>query len=404
MSQCQMLPSAAHRLKFATAFAFHCLCAQIHLMTRINHQSVSIAPDHNRSTLSKGQKTFNSLIQQIEKRRLRLRAWESVTPTFQQRYTNDFLPLEQNSTDLQIQMVHCLDRAYEQKGLTNAERRKLAAVITNLAGPLADEDDGLKAIYNKYSTTDYDSETAAEIDSMKFMLEAVLGVELGDDVDMSSPEDLLQRAQAHMEQQQAEATTEAAAREARRAKRKKSPKQLAAEARAQEEQAQISLSIREVYRKLASALHPDRETDPQERERKTKLMQRVNEAYNKNNLLQLLELQLELEHIDQHSINSLSEDRLKHYKKILKEQVRELDQEIQHVETAFRHSYGFDPFESLSPNTVLRHLAAEMTNLRHNIRALQDDLIAFKDIKKLKLGLKSFKLEPRVPDFDLMPF
>ncbi|WP_434032833.1 hypothetical protein [Cupriavidus sp. a3] len=45
-----------------------------------------------------------------------------------------------------------------------------------------------------------------------------------------------------------------------------------------------------------------------------------------------------------------------------------------------------------------------MTNLRHNIRALQDDLIAFKDIKKLKLGLKSFKLEPRVPDFDLMPF
>ncbi|WP_042876400.1 J domain-containing protein [Cupriavidus necator] len=373
-------------------------------MTRINNQSVSIAPDHNRSTLSKGQKTFNSLIQQIEKRRLRLRAWESVTPTFQQRYTNDFLPLEQNSTDLQIQMVHCLDRAYEQKGLTNAERRKLAAVITNLAGPLADEDDGLKAIYNKYSTTDYDSETAAEIDSMKFMLEAVLGVELGDDVDMSSPEDLLQRAQAHMEQQQAEATTEAAAREARRAKRKKSPKQLAAEARAQEEQAQISLSIREVYRKLASALHPDRETDPQERERKTKLMQRVNEAYNKNNLLQLLELQLELEHIDQHSINSLSEDRLKHYNKILKEQVRELDQEIQHVETAFRHSYGFDPFESLSPNTVLRNLAAEMTNLRHNIRALQDDLIAFKDIKKLKLGLKSFKLEPRVPDFDLMPF
>lgn len=73
-------------------------------------------PDHNRSTLSKGQKTFNSLIQQIEKRRLRLRAWESVTPTFQQRYVNDFLPLEQNSTDLQIEMVHCLDRAYEQRG------------------------------------------------------------------------------------------------------------------------------------------------------------------------------------------------------------------------------------------------------------------------------------------------
>jgi hypothetical protein len=387
-----------------TDFAFRRFFAQIQLMARTNHQSVSIAPDHNRSTLSKGQKTFNSLIQQIEKRRMRLRAWESATATFHQRYVNDFLPLEQSSADLQIQMVHCLDRAYEHKGLTKAERRKLAAVITNLAGDLAGEDDSLKAIYNKYSTTDYDSETAAEIDGMKSMLEAVLGVELGDDVDMSSPEDLLQRAQAHIEQQQAEATTEAAAREARRAKRKKSPKQLAAEARAQEEQAQLSLSIREVYRKLASALHPDRETDPQERERKTKLMQRVNEAYNKNNLLQLLELQLELEHIDQHSINGIGEDRLKHYNKILKEQVRELDQEIQHVETAFRHSYGIDPFEDLSPQTLLRNLAADMKDLRLNIRTLEHDLAAFEDIKNLKGWLRTFKLAPSAPVFDEMPF
>ena len=51
----------------------------------------------------------------------------------------------------------------------------------------------------------------------------------------------------------------------------------------------MSQSIREVYRKLAGALHPDRESDPQERERKTALMQRVNQAYAKNNLLQLLD-------------------------------------------------------------------------------------------------------------------
>ncbi len=78
--------------------------------------------------------------------------------------------------------------------------------------------------------------------------------------------------------------------------------------------------------------------DPQERERKTALMQRANQAYQKNNLLQLLELQLELEHIDQSSINSLSEDRLKYD---LKKQLRELGQEILHVEIGFRHSWGY---------------------------------------------------------------
>jgi hypothetical protein len=377
-------------------------------MTRTNLRSVSIAHDQDKPALSKGQKTFNSLIKQIEKRRGRLRAWETVTPTFQKQYVNELLPLERTSTTLQIRMVHFLDQAYAQKELTKAERRKMAIVIANLAGDLIDEDEDegkeLKAIYDKYSPTNYDSQMAAEVDGMKSMLETVLGVDLGDDLDLSSPEDLLQRAQAHIQQGQAEAAAKNAERDVQRAKRKKSPKQQAAEARAQEQQAQISLSIREVYRKLASTLHPDREPDPQERDRKTRLMQRVNEAYQKNNLLQLLELQLELEHIDQHALNSMSEERLKHYNTILKEQVRELDQEILHVESAFRYAYGIDPFEPVSPDTVLRNLAVDLKELRLNIRTLEQDLAAFEDIKNLKRWLKRIQLIPAASTFDAMPF
>jgi hypothetical protein len=377
-------------------------------MTRTNLRSVSIAHDHDKPALSKGQKTFNSLIKQIEKRRGRLRAWETVTPTFQKQYVNELLPLERTSTTLQIRMVHFLDQAYAQKELTKAERRKMAIVIANLAGDLIDEDEDegkeLKAIYDKYSPTNYDSQMAAEVDGMKSMLETVLGVDLGDDLDLSSPEDLLQRAQAHIQQGQAEAAAKNAERDVQRAKRKKSPKQQAAEARAQEQQAQISLSIREVYRKLASTLHPDREPDPQERDRKTRLMQRVNEAYQKNNLLQLLELQLELEHIDQHALNSMSEERLKHYNTILKEQVLELDQEILHVESAFRYAYGIDPFEPVSPDTVLRNLAVDLKELRLNIRTLEQDLAAFEDIKNLKRWLKRIQLIPAASTFDAMPF
>ena len=371
-------------------------------------QSVSIAPDHNKPVLSKGQKTFNSLIRQIEKRRKQLRAWEAVTPTFQQQYVSELLPLEQTSTALQIRMVHCLDQAYAQKELTKAERRKMAFVIVDLAGDLInqDEDEGkeLKAIYDKYSPTNYDSQMAAEVDAMKSMLETVLGVDLGDDLDLSSPEELLQQAQAHMQQTQAEWIAKNEEQDVRRAKRKKSPRQQAAEARAQEQQAQISLSIREVYRKLASALHPDRETDPQERDRKTRLMQRVNEAYQKNNLLQLLELQLELEHIDQHALSSMSEERLKHYNTILKEQVRELDQEIFHVESAFRHAYGIDPFEPVSPDSIVRNLAVDLKDLRRNIRTLEQDLAAFEDIRNLKLWLKRIQLISAASTFDAMPF
>lgn len=56
-------------------------------MTRTNLKSVSIAPDHNTPTLSKGQKAYNTLIRQIENRRARLSAWDAVGPAER---VNDF--------------------------------------------------------------------------------------------------------------------------------------------------------------------------------------------------------------------------------------------------------------------------------------------------------------------------
>ena len=375
-------------------------------MTRTNLRSISIASDLSQSNLSKGHKAFNTLIKQIEKRRARLSAWETAMPAFHRKYLSEFAPLEQTSIDLRTKLVHRLDQAYAQKGLTKSERRTIADLISDLAGELVvqSDDPELKSIYNRYSESDFDSEAAAELDDMKSALEAMLGVELGDDVDMSSPEDVLQRAHAQMEQLQAQDALENQAREARRAKRKKTPRQLAAEAREQVEQAELSLSIREVYRKLASALHPDRETDPQERERKTTLMQRANQAYSKNSLLQLLELQLELEHIDQSAINNIGEDRLKHYNKILKEQVGELDHEILHVENGFKHSYGIPPFIEVSPGTIMRNLAADIFSLQESLHALEHDLLVFDDVKQLKGWLKSVKRSFATPRFDDMPF
>ncbi|CAG9175616.1 hypothetical protein LMG23992_03003 [Cupriavidus laharis] len=378
-------------------------------MARPNPTPVIIAPGHNKPTLSKGQKTFNRLIKQIEERRARLSAWEAVTHEYHQKYVSKLLPLEETCKSLRTRMVQLLDRTYAEKAITKTERRKLDRIIAELAGELVgeDEDAEMKAIYNRHSQSDYDGEVAAETREMKAMLEEILEVNLGDDLDMFSPDDLMQRTQAHLEQLVADAEAEDQAQQDRRARRRKSARQVAAEARAQEEEEQISLSIREVYRKLASALHPDRETDPLERERKTALMQRVNQAYARRNLLELLELQLELEHIDQHSINSISEDRLKHYNKILKEQLAELDQEILFVEARFADSYDILSFVALSPNTVMRDLDDDIAELKLAVDQLESDLVLFKDIKQVKAWLKTIKARPTRPsfdDFDEIPF
>ncbi|WMY10950.1 J domain-containing protein [Paraburkholderia phenoliruptrix] len=375
-------------------------------MTKTIRQAVSIAPGHNKPNLSRGQKAFNTLIRQIEKRRERLRAWEAVRPTFQKRYVDELLPLVRESTDLQGKMVHRLDSAWEQKGLTKTERRTISQLITGLAGDLIDEseDAQLKVIFNKHSRSDYDSEAAAEREDMKTALEAMLGIELGDDFDMNSPDEVLQRVHASMEEQQAQQAADSHAREERRSKRKKSAKQLAAQAQKDAEQAEVSKSIREVFRKLASALHPDREADPMERERKTALMQRANQAYARNDLLTLLELQLEMEHIDQGTINDISEGRLKHYNKVLKEQLAELDEEILHIEFGFKESYGIAPFIDVSPGTVLRNLTNDIAAVRQGIRELETDLLVFQDVKQIKSWLKQLKRRQASVRFDEMSF
>lgn len=374
-------------------------------MTTTHLKTVNIAKAHDQLRLSKNQKTFNTLIRQIEQARARLAAWEAVETTYKQKYTVELAPLFKDAEALQIKMVHRLDKANDQASLSKTERRKLAAIIADSVRDilLTRDDADLKAIFNKYSDVDYDDAQAAGQTELKSALEDVLGFELDDDIDLRSPDDLL--AHAHQKINEAQAQEDAAreAWQAQHAKRKMSPKQLAAEAREQVEAQQLRQSIREIYRKLASALHPDREPDAQERERKTALMQRVNQAYDQNNLLLLLQLQLELEQIDQAHINNVSEDRLKHYNKILREQLAELQHEITRVESGFMTQTLLDPFAAITPDNVMRDLGAQITSIKRAIRDLKRDLLAFGDIQNLKAWLKTWR-QPRRDAFNDFPF
>lgn len=51
--------------------------------------------------------------------------------------------------------------------------------------------------------------------------------------------------------------------------------------------------LREIYRALVRRLHPDREPEPQRRQQKTELLQQVNDAYRRGDLLALLDLQVD---------------------------------------------------------------------------------------------------------------
>ena len=349
--------------------------------------------------LNKDQKAFNTLIKKIDARRAELADWGEAIPLFKQRYVSELLPLRDRETALHIQLALSLDMAHGQKGVTKGEKRKLSTMIAELALLVLarKDDDQIKALYNTHSQSDFDVEEAARQNDMKSMLEEMLGMDLGDDIDLNSPDEVMQRLESQFRAQHE-------AGQGQTAPRKKTAKQLARDAQREAEEKQMSQSIREVYRKLASALHPDREPDPVERQRKTELMQRANEAYEKGNLLQLLELQLQLEHINQTHLATLGEERLKHYIKILKGQLGELEAEIQHVEYGFAAEFGLSPFERLRPHELMPMLHADLADCEINIRRVQAELDNVGDPKQLKAWLKTITLRrQRTTDLDF-PF
>lgn len=362
-------------------------------MTHPKSKIVRIVEPKGQSNLSKAQKTFNKLIKKIDAQRQALEAWQAVIPLYQQRYASEFDPLLRSFDEHRAKLVHLFDAAYSDKALTKTDKAKIKDIICPIVAELiANGNDELKSIYNKYGETDFDAETDEAHEAMKSMMEDMLGVELDEDVDFSSPEKIFEHVGEKMSQQQVQEETLQQEYEERRNKRKKSAKELAKEARQQADEQNVSQSIREVFRKLASALHPDKEQDPSERARKTALMQRVNVAYGNKDLLQLLELQLEVEQIDQSMINSISEDRLKHYNKVLAEQSVELQQELDEVDFSFRAQFNFSPRVSLSPAKAMNNLQTDIKHIQYDITMLERDLASFQNIKNLKAWLKTYRI------------
>jgi hypothetical protein len=343
-------------------------------------------------TLSKAQQAFNTLVKKIEIRRHELAQWQATVDQYQQKLASSYRPLMTRFNQQKTAFVLALDQALghmeQRKGLTRTERAAVEDIICNLAEQLLSgsetQDDAVKEIYNRYHEVDFDAQEAQAVSAFKAGLERDLGVELDDWPEDATPAEVLAQLRAKMTGLEDEQ---------RPPPKKKTAKQLAREANQKAEEDQTSLSIREVYRKLASALHPDREPDEAERERKTGLMQRVNLAYAKKDLLKLLELQLELEHIDEHTIAGLSEDRLKHYSKVLKEQVKELEQEIAQLEHPLKAQFHVHPYQTLSYKSVMPLLMRDMADLQRHINQIKQDMRVLGDPPAFKVWIKAYKRE-----------
>jgi hypothetical protein len=369
-------------------------------------QALQVLDANRARPKSKVQQRFARLRKQVDRCKQRLRAWYDARPALARElaaYNALFETYQRITHDL----VCLLDRVYLDPRFTKPERKKLQALICEMAGDLLAEPghDDLKPIYNRHHRGDFDAEAAlddaAAAHAMKSMMEEMFGVDFGN-ADVSSVDKLRRFAetQLHAFEQAQEQVRE------RRARRKKSAKQLAKEAQREAEKAKAGRVLQEVYRQLAVALHPDLEQDPGERARKTELMQQVNIAYEAGDLLRLLELQLRLEQLDPDHANEVAEDRLRHYNTILGQQLKELEMELLDLEMPWRLELSLSPSAPISPVQLVARISSDREKLQHQSDALRRDLESFQDLTRLKAWLASPAARPgrgRAEQDDLFP-
>jgi hypothetical protein len=352
--------------------------------------SLRIAEPITTGPVLRARKRFNTLIKKLEAARLRLAAWKEAMPAIMRQAEQEFEPLAQAYSVHQRALVLLLDQMFLHKSMGKKNRAKLADLICSIAlEVLADDDDAeLKDIYNRHSGGDFDAEADQDSAAFKGMMESILGVQMNADVDLRSPEAMLEALAAQLgrrvDQEQQAAQVKAATR----------CKPASARAREQRHAAEadrLKQTVRDIFRKLVSELHPDREPDAAERARKTALMQRVNAAYAANDLLGLLELQLEIEQIDQAGLDNLSEERIKQYNKILDGQLREIERETASIEYSAAMEMGRQARGRLTPQALLRCLNVDIVEMRAKLQAIVAELEEFRDVNKLKAWLKTYR-------------
>lgn len=362
--------------------------------------AIRIAAPAAAGPLSRVRKQFNSLVKKLEAERARLALWRDELPKIHALADSEYSPWAQTFDAHRRRLLLLLDQACSDKTMGKKDREKLADVICSTALDLmetSEEDEAVKELYNKHSGCDFDQDMEAEQAFMRKMVGAMTGVELDDDTDLSSPRAFFEAMQDKMEQREREAGVQQEQSGADRAAKPAKPS--AREARHQAEELKLKQSVRDIFRKLASALHPDRETDPAERVRKTALMQRANVAYAANDLLGLLELQLEADQIDQTGLDNLGDDRIKQYNRILDGQVNEIKSEIMALETTFSLDMGWEFGRRRTPKAMMQGLRADIAAMRANVKYIEADLDAFSDRKKLKAWLKEYRIVANDPGY-----
>ncbi len=367
----------------------------------MSHHALVITPKSEKD-LSKLQKQFNANIKKINELKQRLQEDEASLRLIVTRIQSDIIPVEQKHFDKITELVYVFDKHHDDPFFKKKEKEKIADFIIHKSQELIEGtgNEALKTLYDKYADEPFDDMDAeaenATAEMMKNMMSSMFGVEFEEDANVSDPQKMQEYMERKMEEKQAEA-------QAKKAKKQKTEKQIEKEEKIKAEAKNVSKAARSIYTDLVKAFHPDRERDETERDRKTEIMKRVTQAYEKDDLFELLRLKIELQGSDIESL-TMADEQLKYYNKTLKEQVRELEENLWQLRMQGTTG-GQDLLTRFGGDekTMKAKITRQVNQLKNNIKMIEQDILALGVKENMRRFLKNYQIQDDFDD-DFMDF
>ncbi|QHE83780.1 hypothetical protein [Hydrogenophaga sp. BPS33] len=339
--------------------------------------------------LSPAARAYNLQLARIDKLKSQLAELEALAQRHRAERHAALEPLRRQLARERHRLVLALDGHLQGKLLSRVQADTARTVLCRLARTLAEAgDDAMRDLHDRHSPRTLAQSQQAEADALREKWTAVLGEPLEDDDPSWSAEQLLRAGMARWRRAQEEAQErrrEAA--QARRARKKPGAAQLQDQA----ERHDADTLLRRLFRQLASALHPDRESDPQARLRKTALMSEANAAYEKRDLVALLQIQARAELADPQAVHALSDERLASLTRLLKAQVADLERERAARQNALADEFELPDGMSPNANSLLQVRIDQTRALDAAVARLADDLAQAADPARLKRWLNALR-------------
>ncbi|PIT82404.1 hypothetical protein [Limnohabitans sp. 15K] len=351
--------------------------------------------------LTPAQLRFNELLARIDRLSGQIQRLENWSD--RHRYTH-IQALRESVQQAQVHRKSLLLFVHERlqtADFTDRQQRMARGLVRGLIDQLsATADPQVQVLVDEY-VSEEDTQEAAEEQAevarqLRERIEEALGQPLNKPSQYQTPEEMMQAGMRQWQQQQeANEAKKNAKRTARKAQKQAQKKNAAAEKGevpvALMRELDAKSAIRTIFRQLASALHPDREPDEQERLRKTCLMSEVNAAYEKNDLTTLLRLQMQVSQVSPKNTAGtalMTDDKLIAMSLLLKEQVAALEEDLDQLESRLSRELCVPVRAEADEAVMAKSLQRLQADQRYITDTLEADLRRIQNDAELKRWLK----------------